>query len=1338
MTFPETPIDGTWTDITGYVFDRETDAIRIIRGKRDWAAQVDRSIATMTLNNVDGRFSPRNPNSPYYGVLGRNTPLRVSVDAGQVFMLNPRDDDTAGATVADNAQVSVTGDLDVRIEFAADENQGDIGLAAKYLTTGDNRSWYFLWDSSGALQLSWSPTGLSGGVIDRQSTVTAPGGNGRRAFRATLDVDNGSSGHVVTFYTATSLAGPWEPLGEPVVGSGTTSIFDGTADLECGRASGVSGATNLSGRVFAFELYAGSTVVANPDFTAQTAGDTSFADTASSPNTWTLVGDAELTNRNPRFYGEVSSWPQRWDLSGNDVYVPLEASGILRRLNQGTTPLRSAVTRGFMLRSDTVAYWPLEDGQEATSVASALSGGTAGVINGVPSFGDFSDLLSSAPLPVMGTGSFSLPLGSYTVGNDTTLTMFVKYNPDEVADQRLFSMKTSGTAARFELAATSPVAGAASFALSVYDASGTALVSDSAFNVGAAIRTGLVVSCQFVQDGADVDYTIRYFDTTEMVTGENPLIITNTGTVSSATIGRVIAVHVAPDEELGDTASIGHVAVSNALVGQTELTPIFSGHVAEEATDRFSRLSAEESVSASLIGGGRESLPMGTQTPETYLTLVNECIDTETGVLAEPRDFLGLRMYDRLALRNQAPALSLAYTDGEVDGSLDPVDDDQQTRNYIKVTRKGGSSYLAVEDTGPLSIQDPPDGIGTYDSTPIVNPFRDSALTDAGEWLRHEGTVDEARYPQLSLNLAVAPFTTDPAVLTDVMLLDSTSRIVVSDLPPWLPPEDVSQLVLGYTETIRNFTWRISCVCTPEAPYRVAVAGDSVLGHAGSSGSELSAASDTVTPIAGAATLNSSGATSVTVNVPVGTLSGHVMVALIGLIGQDAITAPAGWTLIGTQDAGSNVRYASYYRVAGSEPANYTWSWAGSFKSSGWIRTYSNVDTTSPIAASFSVGTSVSGTGFAAGPVTIPEPAGFLVYGVFERHPASGSATTWTTSDGSDAERLDHGSNGGSGQDMSHATYDSNRRLPAEATSRTLTASQTVSQVATWAIALTPDPSTLSVATTSGPLWSVSADDYPIDVMVGGERMTVENPSAGLTDTFTRTVSNGWGTADSGDVWTTSGGSASDYSVNGSSGLVSLGSVNVRFTVTPVGPNVTIYDSVTVPVTATGASISGGYVARYTDDNNFYLYQILHDSGGLIDLQIVKRVAGTFTTLGSASDIIGYTPGVPTHVRCLCSGSTLTVKIWRDGSVEPAAYQLTATDTTFTSGSVGTHSNLLSSNTNTLPVVVTYDNIGVAAAGVAGSSSPQTFTVTRSVNGIVKAHDAGDAVTLFQPAELAI
>src|SRR6266542_5719820 len=67
---------GTWTDITSLVYER--DKIEIGRGRANEAALADFSSARLTLNNRDGKFSPRNPRSAYYGLIGRNTQLRVS------------------------------------------------------------------------------------------------------------------------------------------------------------------------------------------------------------------------------------------------------------------------------------------------------------------------------------------------------------------------------------------------------------------------------------------------------------------------------------------------------------------------------------------------------------------------------------------------------------------------------------------------------------------------------------------------------------------------------------------------------------------------------------------------------------------------------------------------------------------------------------------------------------------------------------------------------------------------------------------------------------------------------------------------------------------------------------------------------------------------------------------------------------------------------------------------------------------------------------------------------------------------------------------------------------
>ena len=109
------------------------------------------------------------------------------------------------------------------------------------------------------------------------------------------------------------------------------------------------------------------------------------------------------------------------------------------------------------------------------------------------------------------------------------------------------------------------------------------------------------------------------------------------------------------------------------------------------------------------------------------------------------------------------------------------------------------------------------------------------------------------------------------------------------------------------------------------------------------------------TPLIGFAQANGT-ASSATINVPAGTLSGHVMIAVIDNRGSQTITTPTGWTLIRTTSGGvfdSTPQLSTFYRVAGgSEPASYTWSFSASSIFDGGISTFANVNTTTPIAQS--------------------------------------------------------------------------------------------------------------------------------------------------------------------------------------------------------------------------------------------------------------------------------------------------------------------------------------------------------------------------------------------------
>lgn len=70
----------SWTDITQWV--RFESGISTTQGRQDETSVVQYGRGQLTLDNRDGRFSRRNPNGPYYGLLSINTPIWGTVDAG--------------------------------------------------------------------------------------------------------------------------------------------------------------------------------------------------------------------------------------------------------------------------------------------------------------------------------------------------------------------------------------------------------------------------------------------------------------------------------------------------------------------------------------------------------------------------------------------------------------------------------------------------------------------------------------------------------------------------------------------------------------------------------------------------------------------------------------------------------------------------------------------------------------------------------------------------------------------------------------------------------------------------------------------------------------------------------------------------------------------------------------------------------------------------------------------------------------------------------------------------------------------------------------------------------
>lgn len=169
---------------------------------------------------------------------------------------------------------------------------------------------------------------------------------------------------------------------------------------------------------------------------------------------------------------------------------------------------------------------------------------------------------------------------------------------------------------------------------------------------------------------------------------------------------------------------------------------------------------------------------------------------------------------------------------------------------------------------------------------------------------------------------------------------------------------------------------------------------------------------------ADAEVINGTAGTSVTVSKPAGTADGDLLIAFISETGVGSITAPAGWTLIGSVASGSSVTQAAYYKIAASEGASWTWTLGASVRNWGWVGAYIGANTTDPIIDAVSNNAFINASNVT--PVSGRYSAIPLWWGVFGAsavRTASGAATTWSTN-AAYSERFDNSTNGGAGTDI--------------------------------------------------------------------------------------------------------------------------------------------------------------------------------------------------------------------------------------------------------------------------------------------------------------------------------
>lgn len=818
------PAGSAWVDITSHV--RHDASVNISRGKPGEGQSAPTATASFSLNNTDGRYSPNNPMGTYYPNFNRNTPVRIWTEKSSPFLwIPPHLTELNYAYTADHASLDIAGDIDVRVEVTHVGTSSNDMLIGKYGTTATTRSWRF-YRGTDYLRFTWYSDSTTFHSATSSIQIPKAWYGHRRAYRVTLDVDDGAGGCAVTFYTSDSIDGSWTQFGDPYTEASTTALFASTAELTVG-SDGYSAVDSFYGIHAAVVMSSiAGTEVANPDFTVQTAGASSFTDDAG--KSWTVYNDAEITKRSTRFSGEISSIVPGADISGNDKYVEITASGIDRRLQQGANPLASTLRRALPALDSLIAYWPCEDGSDSSNIASAVAGVSPMIINGTPTYAGYSEFKASDSIPVVGTSRWIGLIPTYTSTGQIQLRFIINFPASGLTNNDvLASIYTTGTLNRADLIWTT----SGGMQLIGYTSAGASLGTIGPYAFG-AVSKDWRMNVELTQNGADVDVDINAIAPGASAGGQS-------GTLSTCTVGRCKKIVINPNQN-ADGISVGHITVCKAT-GNTlsDLTDELNAWLDESANQRFVRLCDEESIPVRWqTVYGYTAQGMGYQGIDTLLNLLRECETATGGIMSDDRHQLGLMIRSKANMLTLSPSFSLDLSNNILTAQPVPTFDDQLIRNDIEVSRVGGSTARVTDTTSRLSANSPPSGVGTYKDTINVSVSSDNDLLNFGNWLLHLGTYGGPRFATISLNRAKLQVSGNTTLDDAILDLELGDRIDLTNPQEWVSYETIQLLVVGYTEYLSNYEHSFTLNCQPAEPWRAGVY-DNALSIYDTDGTEL-------------------------------------------------------------------------------------------------------------------------------------------------------------------------------------------------------------------------------------------------------------------------------------------------------------------------------------------------------------------------------------------------------------------------------------------------------------------------------------------------------------------
>ncbi len=511
------------------------------------------------------------------------------------------------------------------------------------------------------------------------------------------------------------------------------------------------------------------------------------------------------------FQGRSVGFTPTWDVTGKLPIVKVVAAGRMRQLGQPKVPARSALRRSISATTGLVAYWPLEDGSEATFGSSAVSGSPAMALTGAVNFGSDGPA-GSAPLPdFSGSGTLAGTVQGATSGSWCVSFVLRIDNPAPPDYLGIMRLQSGGLVIDFNW-----VNAGVGFTQFGFDVIGGGDVLSTTLGLGGDWH--LVQFCA-TQSGGNVTFSC-YIDGVS-VGGVLGITGATLGTITSVKLPTRLRVNGG----LVDSTEchVGHVAVTSPSTltppAPTVIADAMTGYAGEFADDRLARICTEDGIPFTLTG--TSNITMGPQPIDTPLAILRDAEKSDGGVLFDGFSD-GLGYITRSARYNMAASLTIdAGAGAQLAPPFEPVDDDQRTVNQFAASRDGGATVTLSDTTSPLSVSQ----IGIYPGSDSFNLDDDSFLQGIAGWRINLGTVNGLRYPTLELNFISAGGSTLAAGwMTAVASSRPISfRVDVTNVSTSAinhPAGTLLLIVEGYTVVSDTKSWTVVANCVAYSPNR--------------------------------------------------------------------------------------------------------------------------------------------------------------------------------------------------------------------------------------------------------------------------------------------------------------------------------------------------------------------------------------------------------------------------------------------------------------------------------------------------------------------------------------